>query len=490
VKPLLPNLPDGTSRPPLAAAWLAIALFGGCTTVGPNYVEPQAATPAAWHRIDAATHTSTASQPGDLAQWWTALGDPVLSELVTRALTTNTDLRSAQARLREVRARRDLALANLAPTIGGSANASRNRSSEEAGSGRTTELYRAGLDASWEADLFGGRRRGIEAAQADFEASAANLQATQVSLVAEVALNYIDTRANQARLEVARRNLDAQAEISQLTDWRAQAGLVSALEAEQARASLEQTRALIPALESLLAQAQDRIAVLLGTSTGALPTTLFQAAAIPSTPERVAAGIPADVLRQRPDVQAAERRLAAETARIGQTAATRYPDLTLSGSIGLEALTLGALGSTTALAHSIVAGVSGVLFDGGRIARQVEAQKAVRDQTEIAYEKAVLTALQEVESALAAVRQTRTRQRTLGSAVTAARNAALYATQRYRSGIVDFQAVLDTQRTVLSVEESLVTSRADATAAIVRLYKALGGGWTPAAIPQSQGNAS
>lgn len=490
MNPILHRIPDGTTRRPLAAAWLAVVLLGGCTTVGPNYVEPQAATPASWHRIDSATNTSTASRPGDLAQWWTALDDPVLSDLVTRALTVNTDLRTAQARLREVRARRDLAQANLAPTIGGSANASRNRSSEEAGSGRTTELYRAGLDASWEADFFGGRRRSIEAAQADFEASAANLQSTQVSLVAEVALNYIDTRAYQTRLEVARRNLAAQAEISQLTDWRVQAGLISALEAEQARATLEQTRALIPALESLLAQAQDRIAVLLATSTGALPATLFQSAAIPSTPERVAAGIPADVLRQRPDVQAAERRLAAETARIGQTAAARYPDLTLSGTIGLEALTLGALGSSTALAHSIVAGVSGVLFDGGRIARQVESQEAVRDQAELAYEKAVLTALQEVESALAAVQQTRARHRILGDAVSAARNAALYATQRYRSGIVDFQAVLDTQRTVLSVEEALVTSRADATAAIVRLYKALGGGWTSAVPRQSQGNAS
>lgn len=480
---------DGTARSPLAAALLAVALLAGCATVGPDYVEPQAATPGAWHRIDSATNTSTSARPGDLAQWWTGLGDPVLSELITRALGANSDLRTAQARLREVRARRDLAQANLAPSIGGFANASRNRSSEEAGSGRTTELYRAGLDASWEADLFGGRRRGIEAAQADLEASAANLQSTQVSLVAEAALNYIDTRAYQTRLTVARRNLDAQAEISQLTDWRSQAGLVSALEAEQARATLEQTRALVPALESLLAQAQDRIALLLATSTGALPATLFQPAAIPSPPARVAAGIPADVLRQRPDVQAAERRLAAESARIGQTAAARYPDLTLSGSIGLEALTLGALGSTTALAHSIVAGVSGVLFDGGRIARQVEAQEAVRDQAEIAYEKAVLTALQEVESALAAVQHTRARQGILGDAVSAARNAALYATQRYRSGIVDFQAVLDTQRTVLSVEDALATARADATAAVVRLYKALGGGWSPA-VPQPRNDAS
>jgi len=465
-------------------------MLAGCTTIGPNYVEPPTQAPAAWHRIDTATNTSTGERTGDLASWWTALGDPVLTDLVVRALAANTDLRSAQARLREVRARRELAQANLAPTLSGSADASRSRSSEETGSGRSTTLYRAGLDASWEADLFGGRRRGIEAAQADLEASAASLQATRVSLVAELALDYLDVRAYQARLEVARRNLDAQAEIAQLTDWRMQAGLVSALEFEQVRATLEQTRAQVPALESLLAQAQDRIAVLLATSTGALPVALTQSAAIPAAPEGIAVGIPADVLRQRPDVQAAERRVAAETARIGQTAAARYPDLTLSGSIGLEALTLGALGSTAAMARSIAAGVSGVLFDGGRIARQVEAQQAVRDQAELAYEKAVLTALQEVESALASVQQTQARSRILADAVGAARNAALYATQRYRSGIVDFQAVLDTQRTVLSVEDALATSRAEATAAVVRLYKALGGGWTPTAATTMQGNAS
>ncbi len=226
------------------------------------------------------------------------------------------------------------------------------------------------------------------------------------------------------------------------------------------------------------------------TSTGALPAALFSPGAIPTTPTRVAVGIPADVVRQRPDIRMAERRLAADTARIGQTMAARYPDLTLSGSIGLEALTLGALGASGALAHSLVAGVSGVLFDGGRIARQVEIQEAVRDQTAIAYEKAVLTALQDVESALAAVRYTQTRRETLDDAVAAARNAAMYATQRYRSGIVDFQAVLDTQRTLLTVEDARASSQADATAAVVRLYKALGGGWTPANAPQFQDGTS
>lgn len=461
------------------AAIVASLLVAACTTVGPTYQPSPPDAPAEWHRLDRATGTSTAAPSADLAVWWARFRDPVLSELIVRALDANSDLRSAQIRLREVRARRELAAANAAPSVSATARTSTSRSSEETGTGRTIDVYRAGLDASWEADLFGGRRRALEAADADIESSVASLQATQVALIAEVALAYIDVRAFQMRLDVARRNLDAQTEIVQLTDWRAQAGLVSALEAEQARTTLEQTRAQIPAFASLLAQ--DRLATLLALSTGALPPAVFETHPLPVAPSRVAVGIPADVLRQRPDVRAAERRLAAETARIGQTAAQRYPDLTLSGSIGLEALTFGALGAGGAVAHSIVAGVSGILFDGGRVARQVEIQEAVRDQAAVAYEKAILTALQDVESALAAVQYTQARRRILDEAVVAARNAATYAAQRYRSGIVDFQAVLDTQRSLLSVEDARTSSHADETAAVVRLYKALGGGWPPEA---------
>ncbi|RPI45345.1 MAG: efflux transporter outer membrane subunit [Betaproteobacteria bacterium] len=466
-------MPRGTGT-----ASLALAL-AGCVTVGPDYVEPKLAAPAAWQRIDPSAVTSTAATLTDLTRWWAFLDDPLLSTLIEQALVANTDVRTAQARLREARARRALAQADLAPTVRGSASAARNNGSAETGSGATFEIYQAGLDANWEADIFGGRRRAIEAAQADVESSASILQGTRVSLAAEVALNYIDIRQFQALLEVARRNLETQTETWQLTDWRTQAGLSSALELEQARTALEQTRAQIPLLESQLAQAQDRMTTLLATTPGTLPPALIEAGPLPSARDRVAVGIPADVLRQRPDVRAAERRLAAETARIGEIAATRYPDFTLSGSIGLEALSFSALGNSAALASSLLAGVSGVLFDGGRIRSRVEAQESLRDQALIAYEAAVIAALQEVESALAVLRHSHTRQQVLRDAVEAARNAALYALQRYRSGIVDFQAVLDTQRTVLLVEETYTAAQANNVSSLIRLYKALGGGWTP-----------
>ena len=486
MKPICLDISAGAAILCRLAAPGALLLLSACATVGPDYSEQPVAAPTEWHRLDRTTGTSTSSVPIDLAAWWTRFGDPVLSELIARAVDAGTDLRAAQARLREVRARRELAGANAAATVSATGRATTGRSSQESGTGRTIDVYRAGLDASWEADLYGARRRAIEAADADIETSMANLHATQVALVAEVALAYVDMRAYQMRLDVARRNLEAQIEIAQLTDWRAQAGLVSALEVEQVRTTLEQTRAQIPALTSLLAQVQDSLATLLALSTGALPAAVFETRSMPTAPARVAVSIPADVLRQRPDVRAAERRFAAETARIGQTAAARYPDLTLSGSIGLEALTFGALGASSAVAHSIVAGVSGILFDGGRVARQVEIQEAVRDQSAIAYEKVILIALQEVESALAAVQYTQSRRKILDDAVIAARNAATYAAQRYRSGIVDFQAVLDTQRSLLSVEDARASSQADETAAVVRLYKALGGGWTPADAPPLQ----
>ena len=196
---------------------------------------------------------------------------------------------------------------------------------------------------------------------------------------------------------------------------------------------------------------------------------------------QIAVGIPADTLRQRPDVRAAERRLAAETARVGVAEAARYPSFKLSGSIGLEALTLGALGNSGAAASSLLAGITGPIFDAGRLRAQVEIQDAVREQALVAYEQTVLTALQDVENALVALARNRERVEALANAVESARNAALLARQRYSAGLIDFQSVLDTERTVLVLEDSLASSRADGVLALIRLYKALGGGWSPQA---------
>jgi NodT family efflux transporter outer membrane factor (OMF) lipoprotein len=468
------------SRTPSALILLAALGLSGCAAVGPDYVLSWPGLPAAWTRADASAQAAVqAEAAGDLSQWWQRLDDPLLSALVAEALQASPDVRSAQSRLREARARRTVAAAARYPGVTASGSARRSETSEETGSGDARNFFSAGLDASWEADVFGGVRRSVEAAEADLESSRANLDAARVSLAAEVALNYVAVRALQARLGIARANLASQSETLQLTDWRAQAGLVSSQDVEQARSNREQTRAQIPALDTSLAEAEHTLDVLLGKTPGTLHARLAAPRGLPAAPQQIAVGIPADTLRQRPDVRAAERRLAAETARLGVAEAARYPSFTLSGSIGLEALTLGALGSGGAAASSLLAGVGAPIFDAGRLRAQAELQDAVREQAQVSYEQVVLAALQEVENALVSLVRTREREAALASAVESTRNATMLAQQRYSAGLIDFQSVLDTERSLLSVEDSLAATRADGVSAVVRLYKALGGGWSP-----------
>jgi outer membrane protein, multidrug efflux system len=461
-------------------------LLGGCAAVGPNYRAPTLPLPAAWN--------AAASQPAeDISEWWKRLQDPTLDQLITQALAASPDLKIAQARLREARARRELAGAEGLPSVTASASAKQNRSSRNTGSGTTSELFHAGFDASWEPDVFGGTRRGSEAAQADLQVSTANLDNTRVSLVAEVARNYVELRGTQARLDIARANLASQSETLQLADWRDQAGLGSSLEVEQARTNREQTRAQIPTLETSLAEAEHRLALLLGEAPASLHPQLVTVAALPRIPDALAVGIPADTLRRRPDVRAAERKLAAETARIGVAEAARYPNFQLSGSLGLEALSTGGLFSSAAIGHSLLANVAATLFDGGRLRQRVEIQNAVQEQALATYQSTLLTALREVEDALVALSNSRQRQDALGLAATAARNAALMARQRYSSGLIDFLTVLDSERSLRSVEDSLASADTARVTALIQLYKALGGGWAadsaaPSDLPGNSAN--
>ncbi|MEH6874569.1 MAG: efflux transporter outer membrane subunit [Candidatus Competibacter sp.] len=464
--------------PATPASLLVALLLSGCTAVGPNYAAPELATPATWRGAAAARVAVAPTTPEDLATWWRQLDDPTLTSLVEQALQTSLDLRAAQAKLREARARRALAGAELFPTVSGSAAGRRVKASGESGGGGTANLFSAGFDASWEPDVFGGLQRGVEAAQANLEASQASLHAVQVSLVAEVGLNYVELRASQAALDIARANATSQAETLQLTQWRAQAGLTTALDVEQARANLEQTRAQIPSLETNRAEAEHRLEILLGQQPGALAERLARPGGIPRLPARVTVGIPADALRQRPDVQVAERTLAAETARIGVVEAQAYPNFSLSGSLGLDALTLGALAGGNAVAGNVLGSVAAPIFDAGRIRQQVNIQTAIQEQALVSYESTVLNALAEVENALVALANTRQRQDNLREALQAARLAARLARHRYSAGLIDFQTVLDTERTVLTVEDKLVIGEADGVKALIRLYKAVGGGWS------------
>jgi len=454
-------------------AMLALVLaLAGCATSAPPRAEPVTVdVPAAWSIGDA----TAASRATSLAQWWQRFGDAVLDSLVAQALQANTTVRSAQAALQRSRALRDVAAAGLGPTVGSSASAQHGT----AGGHSTGNSYRAGLDASWELDVFGANRSALDAGEATAQASAASLGDVQVSIAAEVALDYIALRSAQARLAIATDNLASQQDTLQITLWRLQAGLVSSLEAEQGRAAVAQTRAQLPALQTSVEQSRQALAVLTGQPPAALATQLAAMAPVPQAADDLALSIPADTLRQRADLRAAELQVSAAAARVAQADAARAPSFKLGGSLGLSALSVGALTNSASIVSTLLASVSWPVFDGGAARAQVRAEQAAFEQAQVAYQAAVLTALKDVEGALVALRGDRERVLRLREAAEAAGNAALLARQRFGSGLVDFQVVLETQRTQLSTQDNLASAGADVSADHVRLYKALGGGWGP-----------
>ncbi len=459
-------------------AVVAVAVLAGCVTVGPDYVPPQTAVSPVWNAPLQGGLTDRSDAP-DLVNWWTKLNDPELSKLVERAVTRNRDLKKAEARIREARARRGLSGAGLYPTLDASASASRTRTDPGAGSAATTDLFSTGLDASWEIDLFGGTRRAVEAADADIQAAGEDLHDTLVSLLAEVALNYIDLRTGQTRLAVTEASLKSQEETYRLTQWAAEAGLSDDLAVRQAAYTLEGTRAQIPNLRNVILEIQNRLAVLLGEVPGAIQAELEAAGPIPVIPPEVAVGVPADLLRQRPDVRRAERQLAAQTARIGVAAADLHPKLKLSGTIGIQALTFGGLFSSAN--ETTAGGSSGItwrLFDAGAIRRNIEIQSALQEQYLIAYESVVLAALEEAENAISAYAREQQRRRSLGEAVRAAEAASELAGIKYRAGLTDFGTLLEADRSLLNLRDQLAQSDGTVATNLVKLYKALGGGWT------------
>jgi outer membrane protein, multidrug efflux system len=454
----------------LTASALLMMLSACAGLVAQRPGEPPAVdVPAAWTASRDGIEGTAAAR-----EWWKAFDDAQLSALVERALRANTHVQTAIANLRQARALVTVQGATLKPQIDSSGSAQRGKSAGLPAS----NLFRAGFDASWEPDLFGANRSGLNAAQADALSSAASLGDVQVSIAAEVATGYLTWRGTGVRLNVARENLTLQEETLQIAQWRTQAGLGTSLEVEQARAAAEQTRAQIPLLEATLAQTANSIAVLTARAPGQLPE-LAQAGAAPIAPEGIALTIPAETLRQRPDVRRAEHDVRAAASRATQAEAQRYPSFALSGNIGLSALTLGALGASGSGVASLLAGVSMPIFNGGALKAQVDARDAALAATGSVYQGTVLGALKDVEDALVALKSAQERRSTLQRAAEAADNASLIARQRYGSGLIDFQTVLDTQRTQLSTQDSLASARTDVATAQVRLVKALGGGWSP-----------
>jgi NodT family efflux transporter outer membrane factor (OMF) lipoprotein len=435
------------------------------------------------------TWSDGTGEPSDritsLARWWLRFDDPLLASLVAHALQSNTRVDAARAALRQARALRDVSAAGLFPQVGGFASVQRGKTGRNA----ALNQFGLGLDASWELDIFGANRSAVDAGEAAARASGASLADLQVSIAAEVALGYITLRSTQTRLAIARDNLTSQQDTLQITLWRLQAGLVSSLPAEQARAAAEQTAAQLPMLLTGIAQSRHALAVLTGQPPAALADLLQSARSVPKAADDLVLSLPADTLRQRPDVLAAQFQVIAAAARVSQAQAARLPDLRLSGSLGLNALTVGALGGGGALAASLLAGLSVPLVDGGAGRAQVQAQQGALEQARAAYQTTVLLALRDVEDALIALRGDREQLAGLQRATQAAGNAAALARQQFSGGLVDFQTVLETQRTRLSTEDALATTRAEVSADHVRLYKALGGGWEPDQAHENRGGS-
>ena len=421
-----------------------------------------------------------------LAAWWTALDDPILNSLIERALAENRTVQQARARVREARARRGVTAADFFPTLEASAGANRSDSesrfttSPNAGPGLTSdqdEIYSTGLDSLWELDLFGGKRRALQASSAQLAASEADLRDALVTLLGDVALGYTSVRTAQSRLTFAERNLTAQSDVLDITRWRAEAGLVSVLDIEQARTSYEQTRAQIPSLESSLAQGMHRLAVLTGQTPDALTGLLAERRPVPVAPLEIVAGVPADVLRRRPDIRGAERRLAAQTAQVGVATAALYPSLSLSGSITLQSLSASEV-LDGFQSDRLGVSLSMPIFRAGALRQNVNAQNALVEQALASYEATVLAAYEEVENALVAWTNEQRRHAALLAAVESARRAAELALVQYNSGLVDFQTVVNSDRALLLLEDALAVSDGELTSNLVRLYKALGGGWS------------
>lgn len=482
-------LPPGARRagPIRAHRWwalcavAALAPLPACTSGLPT---PQAVVSDAQAQVVPA-HWQDAAKPADaaaLVSWWSQFGDPTLTRLVEESLAANESIAAARGRLRAARALRDEAHGARLPSVGASGSASSQEridslSRAEAGDGVLVgdDTYSLGIDAAWEADLFGRLRGTEQAAAANARGSVASLYDAQRVISAEVALNYIDLRDAQARLQLAQANLEIQRENLRIAQWRNQAGLGNELDVEQARTAVGQTTAALPVLQLSIATAIHQIDVLRGRAPGSSASLLAPPAPLPAPPDAIDIGLPAQLLERRPDVLAAQSSLEAAVIRIGVAQAELYPALRLSGAIGTTADAVDGL--FDASLGSLVAGVTAPIFQGGQIRARIEQQRGNADSALAEYRSTVLTALLEVENALQAARAARERETALRAAEQSALVSLQLAEIRYRAGAVDFQTLLDTQRSLLTVQDSRASASAARSTAAIQLFKALGGGW-------------
>ena len=482
---------------------IPLLLLGACT-VGPNYAGPpkaigSAATPpAGFARAD---NTLATTAPA-VADWWTTLNDPMLNWLEERALASNPNVAIAQARLKQARSSLRLERANQAPNAnasatylhanlpelnlgggggeqGGANGGASGGSASGSGGGTNVDFFNLGFDASWEIDLFGGRRRTVEAARASAEAAEASVADAQVSLSADVAQAYVGLRDAQQRLILAREASKMQRDTLNLTLQRFNNGTASQLEVERLRNQVESTDAQILPLSSSVETYLNALAILIGEAPGTLDQRLAQAAPVPLPPAQVAVGDPTALLQRRPDIRAAERNLAAQTARIGVAEAAKFPRLNLMGIIGIGGTSLDSL---TDLDNLVTLGAPMLqwnVLNFGRANARVGQAEGARDEAEARYRGAVLSALRDAEDSLSRFRARRNTVATLARAKASADRSAVLMQQRYRAGAATLIDTLDAERQRVAAQQSLSQAVAGLTNDYVALQKALGLGWRP-----------
>lgn len=475
----------------IASALMALA--AGCA-VGPNYHAPQTQTPNHWASPLSGGETNA---PAELAQWWKNFGDTNLDAFMVTAVESNLTLRVAEARVREARAERGVVSGALWPSLGAAGAYSRNRYGANefpplSGFGVPLDynLYNIDFDAAWEFDIFGGTRRAVEAANAEIGAAEYSRRDVLVSLLAEVARNYIGARAYQRRLAIAAENIRVEKDVVNLTTNRYQNGLGNDLDVEQATALLNATEAQVPSLESGFDAAVYRLSVLLGQEPGALMPGMSAAKDMPLTPPLVPVGLPSELLERRPDVQEAERQLAAATARIGVAKADLFPKFSLTGLAGLQSVSAGNWFDYASRYWSAGPSVQWNLFEAGRIVANIHVQNARENEALNSYRQTVLTALEDADNALTAYAREQVRRESLRRSVSADEQALDLSRQLYKNGLVDFLRVLDSETSLYSAQDALVQSDETVSLDLVQLYKALGGGWegeTNAAEPVAAG---
>ncbi|EFK08199.1 efflux transporter, outer membrane factor lipoprotein, NodT family [delta proteobacterium NaphS2] len=477
------KMPRNLAATALIIIFVIIPFFSGCAPVGPNYQKPEIKIPDAWHE---AISKEMARQPGATLQtWWRIFDDPVLNDLIEQARQSNLDIKIALSGIAASRARLGVVSGKELPNANVFGSFSRFKHSDQGpfkqmappGGFEGQNMFMVGVDALWEVDVFGRIRRQIEAAGAEYEASIEDYRDVMVTLFAEVALVYVEIRSCQRRIQCAEANAAIQKKMLELTRARFHSGISSKLDTAQATSNLANTEAAVPPLTIRLNTMINRLAVLLDTNQETLQRKLGGSVSIPIAKENIGIGVPADLLRQRPDVRMAEKQLAAQTARIGVATADLYPRFTISGFFGLETGSFSDIGGGSSLAWGIRSPVKWNFFSGGKTRSNITFHKEIARQELLKYRDTVLKAMEEVRNAIVAHAQEKLRRNRLREAVEATREAVDLVIVQYETGLTNFNNVLDTQRSLFEQQDQLVVSEGDVVFNLIRLYKALGGGW-------------